>query len=319
MVYGVPRGSVLRPLLFTLYTAHIGKVIRQYGPSHHIYADDYQLHGCCLSSDSAALRAVMVRCIASVGEWIASNRFMRNPSKSEFIRFTSPCRIHLTHRSPFVLPDGLVNVSSSVRNINAFFYEGMSMSDHVKRLVRSRFYHLRPIKFIRCSLTTTTTKMLVNSFIISRVDYCNSTLAGISKYKISRVQSFLNVAARVIYGQARFDHVTPTLRDGLHWLRISERIQFKRCLLVYNALHGSVLVYITKYCTSVSSGRRLRSSLQQRLRVPRPSKTVMLGERSLSVGGPSLWNNLTNIIMEAETDKLFNKRLKTHQFRVSYN
>ena len=100
-----------------------------------------------------------------------------------------------------------------------------------------RSYHLRPIKFIWRLLTTMTTKKLVNSFIISRVDYCNSILAGIPKYQISHVQSILNVAARVIYGQARFDHVTPTLRDRLHWLYVPERIQFKRCLLVYKVLH----------------------------------------------------------------------------------
>ena len=139
VVFGVPHGSVLGHMLFTLYTADIGKVIRQYGLNHYIYADDNQLYGCCLSSDSAALRAVMVRCIASVGEWMTSNRLMLIQSKSEFIRFASPRRIHLIDRSLFVLPEGVVNVSSSVRNLGAFFYEGMSMSDHVNCLVRSFF------------------------------------------------------------------------------------------------------------------------------------------------------------------------------------
>ena len=123
----------------------------------------------------------MVRCIASVGQWMASNRLMLNPTKSEFIWFVSPCRIHLIDIWPFVHPDDLFNVSSFVRNLGTFF-----MSDHVIWLVQSCFYHLRRIKFIR--LTSLTTKMLVNSFIISRVDYCNSILAGIPKYQICRVQ-----------------------------------------------------------------------------------------------------------------------------------
>ena len=69
----------------------------------------------------------------------------------------------LIDRSPFVLPVGVIIVSLSVQNLGAFFDEEMSMSDHDNRLVRSCFYHLRRFKFIRRSLTTTTTKMLVNS------------------------------------------------------------------------------------------------------------------------------------------------------------
>ena len=176
-----------------------------------------------------------------------------------------------------------------------FFDEGMPISYHVNHFVRSCFYSLRRIKFIRRSLTTTMTKMLVNLFVISRVDYCNSILAGIPKYQINRVQSIPNVVASVIYGQVHFDHVTSTLRDRLHWLRVPKRIQFK----VPACVQGTPQIppaYITEYCTSVSSNRCLHSSLQQRLCVPRPSKTVMLGKRSFSVGGPSLSNNLPDTL-----------------------
>ena len=95
----------------------------------------------------------------------------------------------------------------------------------------------------------------MNSFVIARVDYCNSILAGLPKYQLSRIQSVLNVGARIVYGQARFEHITPTLRDRLHWLRLPQRIEFKRCLLIFKALHGLAPVYIKNYCVEVSSRR----------------------------------------------------------------
>ena len=135
---------------------------------------------------------------------------------------------------------------------------------------------------------------------------------------ISRIQSILNVAAQLIHGHSRCEDITPTLRDQLHWLRVPERIVFKR-LLVYKALHGLAPAYISSYCMEASSRRCLRLSMHCRLVVPPPAKTVMLGERSFAVGGPSLWNQLPDTVKAAENVESFKKRLKTHLFGLSFN
>jgi len=72
---------------------------------------------------------------------------------------------------------------------------------------------------------------VISAFILSKVDYCNVALSGLSNCDLDRLQSVINAAARLTSDACRYDHVTPLLND-LHWLRVPERITYKLCVLV---------------------------------------------------------------------------------------
>ena len=146
VICGVPQGSVLGPLLFTLYTADIGIIVHAFGLKHHTYADNNHIYSSCCPAECASLKIKLIDFIDVVDKWMASNRLMLNPSKSVFLWCSSPRQVLLLDQSAFVLQDGSVDVSSIVRNLSAFFDVTMSMNDHINRLVRSSYYQLRWIK-----------------------------------------------------------------------------------------------------------------------------------------------------------------------------
>src|SRR6218665_2671017 len=75
----------------------------------------------------------------------------------------------------------------------------LTMTVHVSQLVRGCFYRLRRIKTIRKFIPTSAAVILINSFIVSKVDYCNNVLAGLQACQLDRIQSVLNSASRLIF------------------------------------------------------------------------------------------------------------------------
>ena len=91
------------------------------------------------------------------------------------------------------------------------------MDTQINYLYKITYLELKRITNIKKSIDIETPKTLVSSFILSRLDYCNSLLAGISKDKLNRLRRVQNSAARLILKVPRSEHITPLLKQ-LHWL-----------------------------------------------------------------------------------------------------
>ena len=105
------------------------------------------------------------------------------------------------------------------------------------------FAVLRQIRSIRRSLTRPVLQSLVVSLVMLRLHYGNATLTGLPDNQLSRLQSVLNAAARLVCSTRKHEAVSPLLRD-LHWLRVPQRIDFKLAVLTYRCLHSTAPPYL---------------------------------------------------------------------------
>ena len=194
------------------------------------------------------------------------------------------------------------------------------MESYILNVVRSCFYQLRQLRSVRWSLTSDARRTLATAFIASRVDYCNAALYGVTAGLTRRLQMVMNAAARLVVGSGKYEHITPVLRNVLHWLPVPQRIQYKTAVLAFNCIRGTGPAYFSSVCVPVADipGRTsLRSAERGDLFVPR-TKTK-LGRRSFRVSAPVTWNSLPPELRSSTINPgQFRRNLKTHLFKQAY-
>ncbi len=84
MQYGVPHGSVLGLLLFTLYMLPLGNIIRKQGVSFHCYADDTQLYISSRPSETHQIEK-LTECIVYIKNWMTNNFLLLNFEKTDVL------------------------------------------------------------------------------------------------------------------------------------------------------------------------------------------------------------------------------------------
>ena len=158
-------------ILFILYTADLVALIESHDLSPHLYADDTQIIGSCLPSNTTTLRLRMQTCIADVGCWMSSNRLQLNTSKTEVMWCSSLRRRHQVPSDSFVIGPDSVKPIDYVRDLGLYLDSTMSMRVHISRLTSTCFGVLRQICSIRRCLTSRARIILVTCFVFTRLDY----------------------------------------------------------------------------------------------------------------------------------------------------
>lgn len=319
---GVPQGSVLGPVLFILYTADVIEIARHWGFGVLSYADDSQLNFHAKPGNCSLQSARLSQCINDIERWLSANRLKMNPDKSQFIWFGTPQLVHsAVSRGLISTSCNGIDISDNVVDLGVTLDSNLTMRGQILKITQSSYYQLRQLRSIRRSLSLPVATGLVHAFVTSRVDYCNSALYGVAAVHLDLLQSVLHTAARLISRKLKYDHITPTLRDELHWLPVRQRIHFKLCTITFKALHGVAPAYISDSLLPVSSygGRsHLRSAAKGDLVIPR-TRTARFGPRSFAVACPTLWNGLPLTIRDpALSFEQFKSRLKTFLFQQAY-
>ncbi|KAK3507265.1 hypothetical protein QTP70_013448 [Hemibagrus guttatus] len=222
------------------------------------------LPGWSLISDTMASARISA-CLADISSWMTAHQLKLNPSKTELLII--PGDPSPAQDLAISLRNSMISPSATARNLGVTMDNQLSFSSHVTNVTRSCRFLLYNIRRIQPFLSTQATQVLVQSLVISRLDYCNSLLAGLPLNAIRPLQMIQNAAARLVFNLPKFSHTTPLLRS-LHWLPVAAHIRFKTLMLAYKAKNGPAPSYLKALVTPRTAPRSLRSTSTARLVPP---------------------------------------------------
>ena len=196
----MPQGRALGPTEFITYTESVTTIFGRHNINRHQFADDKQAYASTLLEGVDDVRGRLRDCTTDISNWCASRRLQLNENKTELARFDKRSRLNklVDMEHTVTVGTSVIQPAAVVRDLSVLIDQELSMSQHIAGVTSSCFYQLRRLRQIRRPVGQELVAQLAHSFVLSRLDYGNSVLAGLPKSAIMPLQRVQNAAARLI-------------------------------------------------------------------------------------------------------------------------
>ena len=205
--FGVPQGSCLGRLLFTIYASKLFDIIKVHLPTVHCYADDTQLYVSCSPNKSTGqfegVTAIQ-HCADVIRNWMTNDKLLLNDDKIEFLMISTRRQLAKVNIDHILIGDCIIRPKGVVKNLGTWLDLTLPMNSHVNNTCSNAFYNLYNIRRIRKYLSRWSSETLIHAFVSSRIGCCNSLLYGLSAYQLNKLQRLQNAAARLIFQDSKF-------------------------------------------------------------------------------------------------------------------
>ena len=304
---GVAQGSILGPVLFTLYVNDLLSVPKKCETMG--YVDDTKLLLALPPSDLKVAISDLNSDLQAVAKWCSTNSLLINPDKTKLLIVGVPQLTRSLSLPPVILMGKNIKPSAVVKDLGVWVDTAVTFDDHISKLSSSCLYKLRRKNRIKHLLDSKTLKLIINALIFSRLFYCSNVWGNTSSKNICKLQLIQNFACRIILGLKKFDHVS-TARKSLGWLCVRQKLRLNTVTMVHKCRINQAPPYLCNLFQDrfSVSGRSTRSKSQLNL----PKCRLSTGQRSFAFRGAKEYNSLPEDIRVIKNILSFKRKAAAH-------
>lgn len=297
---GVPQGSVLGPILFSLYINDLPQVVK-YCHSH-LFADDYQLYRFAKINEMTECVTKINLDITSIADWSLNNDLRINAIKTQCI-VISTNDVDLNFIPPVCVKSIPIVYSEVVKDLGLLIDRKLSWENHVNSICKKVNFMLRTLWTTARDLDPDHKRKLFFAFLLPHLIYCDSSFYGMQKMHFSKLELLLNNCVRYVYGLRKYDHVTEFRRKMLG-CDLHDFYDYRACLQVFKLTkeHEPLYLYSKLQC--------LKSTRTNNILVPINYGNIF--NSSFFVRGISLWNSLPLQVKQSASLAAFRQNYAQH-------
>ena len=136
-----------------------------------------------------------------------TNLLKLNDDKTEFIILGTRQQLSIVGSPSIQIGNDDINCVTSVRNLGFYMDQELKNGVHINKLSSVLYFTIRKIAQIRPLLDRDTTKILMQSLVLSRIDYCNSLLLGSAQYQLDTMTAKYGLSDHLSEAEIRSHYI----------------------------------------------------------------------------------------------------------------